>query len=132
MERAFSRCAAVILAAGGSSRFGAGAKQLVSLHGRPLVMHAVQSALDAGVFDAIAVVCGAVPLDEVIPDGVVIVPNPDWASGQATSVRAALDWAGAAGFDSVVVGLGDQPGVTGDAWRLVATADIAEPIVVAT
>ena len=95
-------------------------------------MHAVQSALDAGVFDAIAVVCGAVPLDEVIPDGVVIVPNPDWASGQATSVRAALDWAGAAGFDSVVVGLGDQPGVTGDAWRLVATADIAEPIVVAT
>ena len=132
MEPVTSRCAAVILAAGGSARFGAGAKQLVPIHGRPLLLHAVQAALDSGVFDAIAVVCGAVPLDGVVPDGVVLVPNPAWASGQASSVRAGLQWAEGAGFDSVVVGLGDQPGVPSEAWRLVATADLAEPIVVAT
>lgn len=77
-------------------------------------------------------VCGAVPLHGIIPDGVVLVPNPDWASGQASSVLAGLQWAEGAGFDSVVVGLGDQPGVTSEAWRLVATAEVAEPIVVAT
>lgn len=132
MQRPTSPCAAVILAAGGSSRFGSGAKQLAHLDGRPLVLHAVQAAIDAGVFAAVAVVVGAVPLDGVVPAGVQLVSNPDWASGQASSVRAALVWAEAAGFDRVVIGLADQPGVTAGAWRAVATADAPEPMVVAT
>jgi len=132
MERSTSRCAAVILAAGGSTRFGTGAKQLVTLHGRPLVMHAVQAAIDAEVFEAVAVVSGAVPLDDLLPEGVVIVFNPDWAAGQATSVRAGISWADAAGFDRVVVGLADQPGVLSEAWRWVATSEASEPIVMAT
>lgn len=132
MDRPTTRCAAVILAAGGSTRFAAGSKQLVELHGRPLVMHAVQAAIDAEVFEAVAVVSGAVPLDGVLPEGVVILPNPDWAAGQATSVRAGIDWAEAAGFDRVVVGLADQPGVLSEAWRSVATAAASEPIVMAS
>lgn len=122
----------MILAAGGSARFGAGAKQLAVLDGRPLVLHAVQAAIDAGVFGAVAVVTGAVALDGVLPEGVVLVPNPAWAEGQASSVRAGIGWAEQSGFDRVVVGLADQPGVLSAAWRSVASSDASEPIVVAT
>ncbi|MBU6330529.1 MAG: nucleotidyltransferase family protein [Acidobacteria bacterium] len=126
------RCAAVILAAGGSSRFGPGAKQLAQLGGRALVEIAVAAALDAEVFSAVAVVVGAVALDGVLPPSVVAVDNPDWRAGQATSLQAGVDWARSVGADQIVVGLADQPGVTAEAWRRVATASATEPILVAT
>ena len=130
------RRGAVILAAGGSSRFGGAAKQLVSLGGRPLVRIALDAALDAAadtdLFEAVAVVEGAVDLGGIVPEGVVRLENPDWGSGQASSVQVAVQWALDSGFDSLVVGLADQPGVTADAWRLVAGATGAGPIVIAT
>jgi len=64
-----------------------------------------------------------------LPEGVTPVHNPRWAEGQATSLQAGL--AAAAGHDAVVVGLGDQPGVVAEAWRLVAGA-AATPMAVAT
>lgn len=126
------RCAAVILAAGGSSRFGPGAKQLAQLGGRPLVEIAVAAALEAGVFSAVAVVVGAVVLDAVLPSSVVVIDNPEWRTGQASSLQSGLAWARAEGIHRVVVGLADQPGVTAEAWRRVATDAGPEPIVVAT
>jgi molybdenum cofactor cytidylyltransferase len=114
--------AAVVLAAGAGSRFaGPVHKLLADLRGRPVVVWAVAAAVAAGLDETI-VVTGAADLDDVLPPGVRIVRNPAWASGQASSLRAGVAAAAAAGHDAVVVGLGDQPFVPADAWRSVAAA----------
>lgn len=122
----------MVLAAGGSSRFTGGAKQLVNVDGSPLVSIAVQAALDADCFDQVVVVAGAVPLDGVVPAGAVVVQNHNWADGQASSLQMGIGVARQRGAQAVVVGLADQPGVTAEDWRLVAQCESDLPIVVAT
>ncbi|MGH2685556.1 MAG: nucleotidyltransferase family protein [Actinomycetota bacterium] len=122
--------AAVVLAAGGGSRFvGATHKLLADFRGRPLVVWAVEAAAAAGLDDT-AVVTGGVRLDGLVPEGVELVANQRWADGQATSLQAALAWADERRHDAVVVGLGDQPLVPAAAWTAVAASDA--PIAVAT
>ncbi len=122
--------AAVVLAAGASSRFaGPEHKLLTPFRGRPLVTWAIAAAAGAHL-DATYVVTGAVDLTGVVPPGVVVVANPNWAEGQATSLRAAWARAGADGHDAIVVGLGDSPFTTAEAWRAVA-ACTATPIAAA-
>jgi molybdenum cofactor cytidylyltransferase len=87
----YLRQAAVILAAGGSSRLGQ-PKQLVLWRGRPLVWHAARAALGAGL-DPVIVVVGAHAADvraalDSLP--VSVVENPNWRSGQSSSVKAGL------------------------------------------
>ncbi len=124
------RTAAVVLAAGGGSRFeGPVHKLLAVVDGRPLIGH-VLDAVVAADLDEVVVVTGAVDLSPHLPDGVTEVPNHRWAEGQATSLRAGIAAAGELGCDAVVVGLGDQPGIPASAWRAVADADSA--IAVAT
>ncbi len=125
--------AAVVLAAGAGSRFaGPVHKLLADLRGRPVVAWAVDAAVAAGL-DEVLVVTGAddvaAEIAGVLPPGVRIVPNPAWASGQASSLQAAVAAAAAAGHDAIVVGLGDQPFVPASAWRAVADAD--SPLAVA-
>ncbi len=121
--------AAVVLAAGAGSRFsGPTHKLLADLDGRPVVCHALDAVVAAG-FDEVIVVDGAVELTALVPAGVTLVHNPDWAQGQAGSLRRAVAVAAAAGHEAVVVGLGDQPRVTTDAWRRVAACP--SPIAVA-
>jgi CTP:molybdopterin cytidylyltransferase MocA len=60
----------------------------------------------------------------------VHVVNDRWAEGQMTSLRAGIDAARDLGAAAAVIGLGDQPFVTTDAWRAVAAVDV--PIAVAT
>jgi CTP:molybdopterin cytidylyltransferase MocA len=123
--------AAVVLAAGGSSRFeGRTSKLLAPFRGRPLVLWAVGAALGAELDEAV-VVSGAVDLSAVVPTDVTLLHNDAWASGLATSLRVGLDWCERQGHDAVVVGLGDQPLVPTEAWRAVATST-ATPIAVAT
>ncbi len=55
-------------------------------------------------------------------DDLTIVHNPDWATGQMTSVRAGITSADSNGADVVVIGLADQPGIESSAWRAVADA----------
>jgi CTP:molybdopterin cytidylyltransferase MocA len=121
--------AAVVLAAGGSTRFtGDGHKLLADFRGRPLWTWAVDTAVDAGLDDVI-VVTGPVVLDP-LPAAVTAVHNDDWASGQAGSLRVGWQAAERAGHDAVVVGLADSPLVPAAAWQAVAAAR-ATPIAVA-
>ena len=118
----------VLLAAGGGTRYaGATHKLLAPLGTTTVFERALQAALAAG-FGELIVVTGAVAL--TLPDTVVECHNPNWAAGQATSVRRALDEAVGLGASAVVVGLGDQPFVTTQAWRQVAAS--AAAIAVAT
>lgn len=121
--------AAVLLAAGGGTRFeGTEHKLLADLQGRPVLAHALDAVLGAGL--DVFVVTGAVELGHLLPASVTVVHNPHWREGQAVSVRAGIAVAEAAGHDAVVVGLADQPFVTTRDWRAVADADA--PIAVAT
>lgn len=123
--------AAVVLAAGAGSRFDGPAHKLRALlGGRAVLSWAIDAALGAGL-DEVVVVTGAVAVDDLVPEGVRVVHNPRWAEGQASSVRAGVAAAAAAGHDAVVVGLGDQPFVSADAWRAVGLAT-ATPVAVAT
>jgi len=121
--------AAVILAAGGGSRFAAGDKLLAPFRGRPLVVSAVEAAL-AATIDEVIVVEGHTHLDGVLPTGVALVHNPEWATGIASSLQIGLRAADHSGCDAVVVGLGDQPLVPTSAWSAVAASP--SPIAVAT
>src|SRR5438445_13367716 len=102
--------AAVVLAAGGGSRFADGAKLLAPFRGRPLVAWAVDAALAAELEETIVVI-GQTSLADVLPSSVTVVNNPDWAEGIATSLQAGLGAADSTGHDAVVVGLADQPRV---------------------
>jgi molybdenum cofactor cytidylyltransferase len=122
--------AAVVLAAGGGSRFEGPEHKLVSLfRGQPLVWWALAAATGA-CLDEVAVIVGAVDLGAAVPEGVQVVENPDWASGQASSLQKAVAWASERRHEAVVVGLGDQPLVPSSAWAAVAAS--ASPVAVAT
>lgn len=129
---AAGRTVAVVLAAGAGSRWtGAGHKLHAVVDDRPVVEHAVRAAVASGV-GPVVVVTGAAALPDAVAalDGVQVVENPRWAEGQATSLAAGVAAADALGADAVVVGLGDQPFVTPEAWRAVAAS--RSPIAVAT
>lgn len=121
--------AAVVLCAGGSSRFHAGPKLLAPFRGRKLVEWAVEAALSAGL-DETVVVTGAVDLSAALPAGVTVLANPSWSDGLARSLAVALDWCERRRHAAAVVGLGDQPFVTGSCWAAVASSDA--PMAVAT
>lgn len=130
---------AVLLAAGAGQRFAPenadAHKLLAELEGRPLLEISLSHALLSGL--PVVVVTGADPRVEAVArelagtrPGVVVVHNPAWADGQATSVQSGIGVARAMGASVVVVGLADQPGVLSDAWRTVASCE--RPVAVAT
>jgi CTP:molybdopterin cytidylyltransferase MocA len=128
---------AVLLAAGGGTRFaGPSHKLLAPLDGRPVYRHAVDhvlAALERGIIDDVVIVTGAVDLDlSAIAGTVIVAHNEHWEHGQAGSLQLGIAEAARQGSDAVVVGLADQPFVPASAWRAVATSPSAKPIVVAT
>jgi molybdenum cofactor cytidylyltransferase len=110
-----ARVAAVVLAAGSSTRMGRN-KLLLELGGETLVRRAARAALEAGA-DPVVVVLGH---DEPrvraelagLPCATVV--NPDHAEGAGTSVRAGVRQAADAGADALVVVLADMPFVTAE------------------
>jgi len=121
------RSVAVLLAAGGGTRFqGATHKLLAPLRGRPVYQWAVEHARSAGL--EVWVITGAARLEPI--DGVRFVHNPRWSEGQATSLQCAVQAAAAEGLDAITVGLADQPFVAASTWRAVSTA--TSPIAVAS
>ena len=101
----------LILAAGAGRRFGS-TKQLAELRGRPLLAHALEAMLAAGL-ERVIVVLGhdAEAIRARVDFGAAeVVIAEDWADGQAASLRRGLAAAGKA--DAVVITLGDQPFIT--------------------
>ncbi len=102
--------AAVVLAAGTSSRMGRPKLLLPLEGGAPLIRLSVEQVLRAAL-DEVVVVLGA-EADAIgaalagLPVRTVL--NPRYAEGQSTSLRAGLD-ALRLGVEAVVVALGDQP-----------------------
>jgi molybdenum cofactor cytidylyltransferase len=102
--------AAIVLAAGASTRMGRQKLTLPMAGGRPLVRLAVEQVLAAGLDEVVVVVGG--DADSVaaalatLPVRVIV--NPRYAEGQSTSLWAGLD-ALRPGTDAAVVALGDQP-----------------------
>lgn len=101
--------AGVILAAGGSSRFGT-TKQLLDWKGKPLVNHAAETAL-AGGLSPVLVITGADHSKvtrslENLP--VECVFNPNWEQGQSSSVRTGIE-ALPPNMGAVIFLLVDQP-----------------------
>ena len=128
-----SRVAAIVLAAGTASRYRAAdpslsTKLVALLDAKPLVRHVAEAAL-ASRARPILVVTGHAERDVVMAlDGLTVgrVPNPDYATGLASSLRAGL---GALPPDvtGALILLGDMPGVTGaQIDRLIACFE-AEP-----
>ena len=105
--------AAVVLAAGGASRFGS-AKQLVELDGVPLLEHAIRAVEAVPAIERIVVVLGA-RADEIRAGvdfgSAEVVVCEDWDTGQAASLKSGIA-AVAGDADAVVVTLGDMPRVT--------------------
>jgi molybdenum cofactor cytidylyltransferase len=107
---------AVILAAGGSSRFGQ-AKQLVDFRGQTLLARAIEAARQSGCEPVMAVIGSeSSRMKSAIPDGVVIVENAQWRSGIASSIRTGIEelLKMAPRTDGVLLLACDQPLVTGE------------------
>ena len=85
-------CGIVILAGGASTRLGK-PKQLLQYHGKTLLNHAVNEAVNAKA-DAVVVILGKnadLFQNEINKEKVRIVKNKDWEEGMASSVRLGLD-----------------------------------------
>ena len=117
--------AAVVLAAGGATRFGT-TKQLARYRGKPLVQHAVDAARDAGIEDVVVVVGHDRERVTSVIRGVRFAVNDRYAEGQSTSVIAGIDALGP-DVEGAVVVLADQPGITGHHVRALLDAASRDP-----
>ncbi|HWU18935.1 MAG TPA: nucleotidyltransferase family protein [Devosia sp.] len=115
--------AIIVLAAGLSTRFGAGNKLLADLRGRPLADH-IASTIAPLPFAAKFAVCPA-DLPELgtlfAQRGFSVLSNPDNAAGQSTSLRLGVEAADKIGADAVLICLADMPFVTSE--HLLTLAD---------
>ena len=103
--------AALVLAAGASRRMGR-PKQLIPWEGRPLLEHVVARVREWPIIEVV-VVLGA--FEEQILAGAdlgeaLVVLNPEWEEGLASSLRVGLDvLVRDARIDRALITLGDQP-----------------------
>ena len=106
------RIAAVVLAAGRSTRMGGPNKLLAEIGRKPLVRIAAEQALASRARPVIVVTGHQRETVEAALKGldVRIVHNPNFADGLSTSVKTGLD-AVPAGADGAIVLLGDMPQV---------------------
>ncbi len=109
------RIAAIILAAGKSSRMGGPNKLLAEIEGKPLVRHAVEAASQAGITETV-LVTGHMSdrVMEAAGSGAhTVAHNPDFADGMAGSIRVGMEHTDPAA-DAVLILLADMPGITAE------------------
>ncbi|RUM07883.1 nucleotidyltransferase family protein [Rhizobium chutanense] len=108
--------AIVILAAGKASRMGKGGKHklLAEFDGVPLVRRCALTALGSDAAAVIVVTGHRRPEIEAALGGLplVLVENPDYANGMASSLIAGLSSKRANGTDGILVMLADMPGIS--------------------
>jgi molybdenum cofactor cytidylyltransferase len=112
VKEVWGRMGAVVLAAGGSHRFGS-PKQLLPWGDKKLLQHVVDSVLDSAV-DQVIVVLGheAERIGALIGDRPVqVVVNEEWRGGQSSSLRAGLQVLPQS-CDACLFVLADQPRIT--------------------
>jgi len=107
--------AAIILAAGASTRMGQ-SKQRLAWKSGTLLTHAIHTAKQAGI-SSITVVLGAdekTNRDSIAAEQVNIVSNPQWESGMGSSLKAGLKRivTSTPGIDAILVMVCDQPFIT--------------------
>lgn len=127
------RVAALVLAAGRSSRMGARNKLLCEVDGQAMVCRAADAALGSRCVQTLVVTGHQAPEVESAlgTRSVSLVRNPDHAAGMASSLRCGLR-ALPRDVDGVMVLLGDMPGITAaHVDRLLAAFDLASPAIVA-
>lgn len=132
-----SQTVAILLAAGGGTRFAGTEHKLTALiAGRAVCSWSLQHLLEAE-FKNVVVVTGSVDLSaslnitDLKNNGTVqIVQNSLWQSGLASSLQCGIKVARDLGAQAVVVGLADQPAIPATAWQQVAASN--SPIAVAT
>ncbi len=120
-----SSIAIVVLAAGASTRMGV-PKQLLRVHGRSLVRHAVEAALGSSCRPVIVVLGahGEAVQSELEGLPVRIVRNENWSQGLSTSIRAGIAALPSApdSPEAIVLTLCDQPFVGADSIEALVAA----------
>ncbi len=117
-ETTAEQIGALVLAAGESRRMGAENKLLASLGGKPMLHHAVDAVLGAGIV-RVGVVTGyqAERIRECLADRAVeFCHNAAYSEGLSTSLGAGLAWV-APELQGVLVCLGDMPGLRSEHVR---------------
>jgi molybdenum cofactor cytidylyltransferase len=114
------KVAAVVLAAGGSTRFGQ-PKQLAIFRGEPFVRRIVAAANDAGSAPIVVVVgADAAQITSALAGlSVSIAEHPNWSNGLGSSIAVGVEHAAniAADLDAVLLLTCDQPFVNAAALR---------------
>jgi molybdenum cofactor cytidylyltransferase len=107
------RIAAIVLAAGRSTRMGAVNKLIAEIGGKPLVRIAVEQALASRASEVIVVTGHERERVEAALNGlpVKLVQNPDYADGLGTSLKAGIA-AVPEDADGAIICLGDMPQVS--------------------
>jgi molybdenum cofactor cytidylyltransferase len=107
------RIAAIILAAGTSSRMGGRHKVLIEIDGKPMVLRAVEAARIAGLSPMIVVTGAHAERVQrgVSSSDVIVAHNPDYASGLASSLRVGLQ-ALSSDIDGAAILLADMPSIS--------------------
>jgi molybdenum cofactor cytidylyltransferase len=112
MRYRVEHCAIVILAAGLSSRLGK-PKQLLVYHGKSLLKHAVDTALETNIRPVIVVVGAnsSQVTKEIEKREAEVVKNEEWQEGIASSLRCGLEAVQkkSADVDGIIFMVCDQP-----------------------
>lgn len=116
----FEHTAGIILAAGEAKRYGQ-PKQLLDWRGKPFVRAAAETALAAGLSPVVVVTgANAEAVASAVQDlPLTIIHNPDWQSGQSSSLQAGLHALSPKNGSALFL-LADQPQVTPTVLRALA------------
>lgn len=123
-----SRFAALILAAGASTRFAGGHKLLADFRGKPLIAHVFKLAISAPLDFRLVVTGARVGEIAALADaaGLRSLHNSEFAAGLSTSLRAGLA-ALPPDCDGAIVLLGDMPLIRPETLRAILAVAETNP-----